>query len=51
MWNQPQEKKQVPLRSPPDFLWRVVALMKSMRLSLRRAAHVVVGNPGTLQSG
>jgi hypothetical protein len=26
----------------PDFLWRAVALMICMRLSLRRAAHVLV---------
>jgi hypothetical protein len=24
---------------PPDFLWRLVALAKCMRLSLRKAAH------------
>ena len=29
---------------PPDFLSRPVALMTCMRLSLRRAAHVVVAS-------
>jgi hypothetical protein len=41
----------------PDFLLRAVALIKFVRLSLRRVAYVVVsnsgevGNPGTLRSG
>jgi hypothetical protein len=30
--------------APPDFLLRPVALMICMRLSLRRAAHVVVAS-------
>jgi hypothetical protein len=30
--------------APPDFLCRPVALMICMRLSLRRAAHVVVAS-------
>jgi hypothetical protein len=30
--------------APSDFLWRPVALMICMRLSLRRAAHVVVAS-------
>jgi hypothetical protein len=30
--------------APPDFLWRPVALMICMQLSLRRAAHVVVAS-------
>jgi hypothetical protein len=30
--------------APPDFLWRPVALMICMRLSLRRAANVVVAS-------
>jgi hypothetical protein len=30
--------------APPDFLWRLVALMNSMRLSLWRAARVVVAS-------
>jgi hypothetical protein len=29
---------------PPDFLWRPVALMDFMRLSLRRAAHVALAS-------
>ena len=29
---------------PPGFLWRPVALMICMRLSLRRAAHVDVAS-------
>ena len=43
--------------APPDFLLRLVALMNGMRLSLGRAANVVVagsrevGNPGPLRSG
>ena len=42
---------------PPDFLSSLAALANFMRLSLRKAAHVavgeycVVGNPGTLRSG
>jgi hypothetical protein len=35
------EKLQVPSTSAtPDFLWSLVALMKCMRLSLRKGAHV-----------
>ena len=30
--------------APPDFLWRPVASMICMLLSLRRAAHVVVAS-------
>jgi hypothetical protein len=30
--------------APPDFLWRAVALITCMRLSLRRAAHVDVAS-------
>jgi hypothetical protein len=30
--------------APPDLLWRPVALMICMRLSLRRAAHVDVAS-------
>jgi hypothetical protein len=29
---------------PPDFLWRAVALMDFMRLSLKRAAHVALAS-------
>jgi hypothetical protein len=42
--------------APPDFLLRLVAFAELMRLSLRKAAYVVVddcrvvGNPGTLRS-
>jgi hypothetical protein len=42
--------------APPDFLSRLVASSNFMRLSLRKAANVVVGechvagNPGTLRS-
>jgi hypothetical protein len=34
---------QGPRLAPPDFPSKSVALIESMRLSLRRAAHVVVG--------
>jgi hypothetical protein len=30
--------------APPDFLWRAVALIICMRLSLQRAAHVFVAS-------
>src|ERR1700761_2677476 len=30
--------------APPDFLWRVVALINTVRLSLRRAAYVAVAS-------
>src|SRR5271170_7496320 len=36
-----QERKKEGL--PPDFLWSLVALASLMRLSLRKAAHVAVG--------
>jgi hypothetical protein len=30
--------------APPDFLWNLVALANVMRLSLRKAAYVVVAS-------
>src|ERR1700761_7224980 len=30
--------------APPDFLWRVVALINTVRLSLRRAAYVAIAS-------
>jgi len=42
---------------PPDFLLRLVALAKFLRLSLKKAAYAAVvegcvaGNPGSLRSG
>ena len=39
---EPQGALQIPPVVPPDFLLRPVVLMICMRLSLRRAAHVVV---------
>ena len=43
--------------APPDFLLRLVALAKFLRLSLKKAAYAAVvegrvaGNPGSLRSG
>ena len=54
----PKERNRRSLHyAPPDFLLRRVALAKFMRLSLGKAAYVVVdecrivGNPSTLRSG
>jgi hypothetical protein len=41
---EPQGVLQIPPIGPPDFLPRPLVLMICMRLSLRRAAHVVVAS-------
>jgi hypothetical protein len=37
--------------APPDFLWKLVALVNIMRLSLKKGAHALVSSAAWQESG